>query len=140
MQVETAESPSDFIKLKDCMTPLALDSVVKSLRIDYFFMPFCYGYIMLVCYAASVKAGLFLRSVFLLLIVFPAAAWIIDVIENIYLEKWITGFPINEKAYEVVHYLILAKFALALTALIISITYLAFNSLSKKKRKVMWQD
>ncbi|MCO4292221.1 hypothetical protein NF867_05015 [Solitalea sp. MAHUQ-68] len=141
LQVQTTENPAEFIKLKDCMTPQALDSVIESLRIDYFFMPFCYGYIILGCHGASLLAGKFLKRFFSLLITFPAAAWIFDLVENIYHEKWLTNFPIDEKVFEVVHYLILAKFALALFAFIVSITYLIFKSLSIiKRKKVMWQD
>ncbi len=73
-------------KLPDTQQQKTLGSLRGQLYTDFFFMPFAYGSIMILCLQVSQKMTLSIgMNFFKVLAVLQVAAWVCDIIENIYL-------------------------------------------------------
>lgn len=93
MELELPSTPTELVncikglyKLPDTQSKKAVKALRGQLYIDFLFMPFAYGSIVLLCMQVSHKMNLtFGINVFMIFAFLQLVAWLCDIIENIYL-------------------------------------------------------
>lgn len=104
------------------------------LSFDFVFMAGVYPGIASLCMLAAAKLkSKWLRWFLIFLSVLQAAAWAFDIIENIYLLKWLKS-PVIGDEFRFYHTVVYSKWIIALAGAFISITLLLLAKWSKKIR------
>ncbi len=106
----------------------ALGSLKAQLYVDFAYMPFAYGAIALLCTGVAGKITAAAGNIFGTLAMLQAVAWLLDIIENIYLLQKIKqtvtpSTPAVHKAFQMIG---VAKWGLALTALVSSLSAILY--------------
>jgi hypothetical protein len=112
MELEIPSTPKELVnlikglyKLPDDQFKKTISALKWQLYIDFLFMPFAYGSILLLCMQVSHKMNLsFGVNIFMIFAVLQLVAWLCDIIENIYLLRKIKpdvveSSPAVHKAY-----------------------------------------
>jgi hypothetical protein len=101
---------------------------------DFVFMTGVFPGIASLCMMAAAKLkSKWLRWILILLAVLQAAAWAFDIIENIYLLKWLKH-PVIGDEFGFYHTVVYSKWIIALSGAIISILLLLLSWWTKKIR------
>ncbi len=111
------------------MDTFVKQKVALHLKVDYVFMISCYLGVALICLIASSKTdNATLKSVLMVLGYLQIVAWAFDIIENIFLSKWLydQDFSINFGLFKT---MVRAKFLLAVTGLAVGLLALIFHSI-----------
>ena len=107
----------------------ARKSLKQHLLIDFLFMPAAYLGIALLCFKTSLKMASIGKWLFLILAAAQLIAWLLDVIENIYLWRKVSKPPVGlpetntekTKAYTSFQFIVKTKFTIAFTGTVCSV-------------------
>lgn len=135
MDLEFPASPREVTNIINGIYQLPTNRSEKTLRFvkahlytDFLFMPFAYGSIFLACIKVSEKMYSFGQSVFIVLAWLQIIAWLLDVIENIYLLNKLkpTTIPSKQSIHKAYQALQVFKWGIALTGAICSLSALLY--------------
>jgi hypothetical protein len=132
MELELPSTPTELVnlikglyKLPDKQSVQAVKALKGQLYLDFLFMPFAYGAILLLCTLVSRKMNLtFGINIFMIFAFLQPVAWLCDIIENIYLLRKIrpdveASTPAVHKAYLFMECI---KWGIALISIISSVS------------------
>ena len=135
MDLEFPASPRELTNIINGIYQLPSNRSEKTLRFvkahlytDFLFMPFAYGSIFIACIKVSEKMYSFGHIVFVALAWLQILAWLLDVVENIYLLNKLkpTAIPSQESVHKAYQTLQVVKWGIALTGAICSLSALLY--------------
>ena len=117
-----------IFRLPGDLSKKSLRAVKGHLYLDFLFMPALYGSIFLLCMKVSLKMSSFGHKLFAILAWLQCIAWLLDIIENVYLLYKLRPKPEEAKEIPYSSYLALeiTKWGLALTGAICSVAAMAY--------------
>ena len=139
LDLEFPSSPLDLVntingiyKLPDEIKNKAIRSLKNNLYLDFLFMPAIYGCVFLLCMHVSNKSTAIGHPAFAAMAWLQLAAWVFDIIENIYLLRKIKpdSQPSQRLPHQLYHYMVLAKWAIALFGGICSLMVILYYFIS----------
>ncbi len=132
MELELPSTPAELTnlikglyKLSDTQSKKVLKALKGQLYIDFLFMPFAYGSIMLLCMQVAKKMDLsFGINVFMIFAFSQLIPWLCDIIENIYLLRKIDPKVVESSSAVHKAYLIMEciKWGIALISIICAVS------------------
>lgn len=136
LDLEFAASAGEMVNIIEGMYLLpdkeaskkAVESLKAQLYVDFLYMPFAYGAIALLCTSVAGKITAAAGYIFIILAMLQAVAFLLDIIENIYLLQKIkpTVTPSTPAVHKAFQMLEAAKWGLALTALVSSLSAILY--------------
>lgn len=135
MDLEFPPSPREISNIINGIYQLPTRRSEKTLRFlkahlytDFLFMPVAYGSIFIACLKVSAKMLSVGHTVFVVLAWLQVLAWVLDMIENIYLLKKIkpTVLPSKQSVHKAYQLLQVGKWGIALTGAICSLSALLY--------------